>query len=112
MENRQTIYQSLLLFFWKPISLGAAAPYRPPTVERRFGSLREKNGHLKSQIKYYRHARVPISACGREKKEGGNVLIAHGIDRPTNSTKKVRRKKKRKKERANKLNQIIDSDRL
>jgi hypothetical protein len=56
---------------------------------------------------------VPISACGRGEKEGGNVLIVHRIDRPTNSTKKSEEeKKKEKKERANKLNQIIDSDRL
>jgi hypothetical protein len=56
---------------------------------------------------------VPISACGRGEKEGGNVLIVHRIDRPTNSTKKSGRgKKERKKEHANKLNQIIDSDRL
>lgn len=112
MENRQTIYQSQLQFFWKPISLGTAASYRPRLSNVVLGRC-EKMYFLKFQIKYYRHTRVPISACGRGEKEGGNVLIVHRIDRPTNSTKKSGRgKKERKKEHANKLNQIIDSDRL
>jgi hypothetical protein len=107
MENRQTIYQSQLQFFWKPISLGTAASYRPRLSNVVLGRC-EKMYFLKFQIKYYRHTRVPISACGKGEKEGGNVLIVHRIDRPTNSTKKSE-EEKRKRKRSVRTNLIKSS---